>query len=157
GRLSGSAGRGRIPLRETVARSPDSPLLYDLQVKLFDGPRREADRGTPYFGVCTDETRDGRRRPDGEAYGQPLVLDQGCFPGGPRHRSDRRRPAWRHRPRQGTRIQRSPQAPEGRGSALAVLGGCLGLPGLGRDAERPPLFARGGGPARGRVEGGRAA
>jgi len=82
GRLSGSAGRGRIPLRETVAWSPDSPLLYDLEVKLFDASGREVDHVTSYFGMRTIETRDGRVRLNGEPYVQRLVLDQGYFPGG---------------------------------------------------------------------------
>jgi len=82
GQLSGSAGQGRIPLREVVAWSPDSPLLYDLEVKLFDVSGQEIDHVTSYFGMRTIETRDGRVWLNGQPYVQRLVLDQGYFPGG---------------------------------------------------------------------------
>jgi len=82
GRLSGLAGNGRVPLREVVAWSPESPRLYDLEVRLFDASGRETDRVTSYFGMRKIETRDGRFWLNGQPYLQRLVLDQGYFPGG---------------------------------------------------------------------------
>ena len=46
-----------------------------------------------------------------------------------------------NRARQGHGLQRSPQAPEGGGSPLSLLGGKVRLFGLGRDGQRLPIFA----------------
>src|SRR2546426_25382 len=82
GRWSGAAGRGRLLLTEVAPWSPDSPVLYDLVVRLIDDAGRERDRVTSYFGLRSVATRDGRFLLNGEPYIQRLVLDQGYFPGG---------------------------------------------------------------------------
>lgn len=61
---------------------PDSPRLYDLEVRLSDRDGKVVDRIESYFGLRTIETRDGRFWLNGEPYIQRLVLDQGYFPGG---------------------------------------------------------------------------
>ena len=82
GLVSSLAGGGRIPLREVVAWSPESPRLYDLEVRLFDASGRQTDHVTSYFGMRKIETREGRVWLNGEPYIERLVLDQGYFPGG---------------------------------------------------------------------------
>ena len=82
GRWSGAAGRGRLFLTQVAPWSPDSPVLYDLVVRLVDDAGREMDRVTSYFGLRTVATRDGRFLLNGEPFVQRLVLDQGYFPGG---------------------------------------------------------------------------
>ena len=81
-RWSGPAGRGRLRLDRVVAWRPESPRLYDLQVRLFDRAGREADRIQSYFGLRKVRTENGRFLLNGEPYVQRLVLDQGYFPGG---------------------------------------------------------------------------
>ena len=76
GRWSGSAGSGRLALDEVQAWSPESPRLYELEVRIG------SDVVAAYFGLRTVETRDGRFWLNGEPYVQRLVLDQGYFPGG---------------------------------------------------------------------------
>lgn len=82
GRWSGPAGVGRISLDRVVAWSPESPTLYDLEARLFDGAGVETDRVESYFGLRTVATGDGCFLLNGEPYVQRLVLDQGYFPGG---------------------------------------------------------------------------
>jgi beta-galactosidase/beta-glucuronidase len=62
--------------------SPDSPVLYDLTVRLVADAGRDIDQVESYFGMRTVRTRDGRFLLNGEPYIQRLVLDQGYFPGG---------------------------------------------------------------------------
>ncbi|HYR50811.1 MAG TPA: glycoside hydrolase family 2 TIM barrel-domain containing protein [Candidatus Eisenbacteria bacterium] len=82
GRWAGVAGRGRMRLDSAVPWHPDSPRLYDLQVRLFDQDGHESDRLDSYFGLRKVETKNGRFWLNGEPYVQRLVLDQGYFPGG---------------------------------------------------------------------------
>ena len=82
GHWSGTAGRGRLLLTVVAPWSPDSPVLYDLVVRLVDGAGREIDQVASYFGLRSVATRDGRFLLNGEPYIQRLVLDQGYFPGG---------------------------------------------------------------------------
>jgi beta-galactosidase/beta-glucuronidase len=82
GRWSGVAGRGRMRLDSAVPWHPESPRLYDLQVRLFDQDGHESDRLYSYFGLRKVETKNGRFWLNGEPYVQRLVLDQGYFPGG---------------------------------------------------------------------------
>ena len=81
-RWSGQAGRGRLRLGQVVAWRPESPKLYDLQVRLFDAAGQETDRVESYFGLRNVGTENGRFLLNGEPYVQRLVLDQGYFPGG---------------------------------------------------------------------------
>src|SRR5437870_2069124 len=62
--------------------SPDSPVLYDLEIRLLGLDGVEADRVESYFGMRKIETRDGQFLLNGQPYVQRLVLDQGYFPGG---------------------------------------------------------------------------
>jgi beta-galactosidase/beta-glucuronidase len=82
GRWSGPAGTARINLDRVAAWSPESPTLYNLEARLFDGAGDETDRVETYFGMRTVETRNGCFLLNGEPYVQRLVLDQGYFPGG---------------------------------------------------------------------------
>jgi hypothetical protein len=87
GRVTGPAGTElRLPVRNPKLWSPDSPFLYDLQVKLFDGGRR-VDLVTSYFGLREVGKKRGA---DGKLYmtlnGRILfnmsTLDQGYWPDG---------------------------------------------------------------------------
>lgn len=82
GSCTGRPGRGRIPLTDVAAWSPEVPALYDLIVRLVDEGGREMDRIRSYFGLRTVAVRDGRVLLNGQPYIQRLVLDQGYFPGG---------------------------------------------------------------------------
>jgi hypothetical protein len=82
GRWSGLAGRGRMRLDSAVPWHPESPRLYDLQVRLCDQDGHELDRLDSYFGLRKVETKNGRFWLNAEPYVQRLVLDQGYFPGG---------------------------------------------------------------------------
>lgn len=82
GRWSGPAGPARLELDQVVAWSPESPRLYEVDVRLFDSAGRECDRVESYFGLRTVATVDGRFLLNGEPYIQRLVLDQGYFDGG---------------------------------------------------------------------------
>ena len=82
GRWRGAPGRGRLRFSKVAPWSPDSPVLYDLIVRLIDNAGRETDRVASYFGLRTVATRDGRFLLNGEPFVQRLVLDQGYFPGG---------------------------------------------------------------------------
>lgn len=82
GRWSGLAGQGRIHLDRVVHWHPDSPQLYDVEVRLLDQDGKLTDHIYSYFGLRTVEAKDGRFWLNGEPYTQRLVLDQGYFPGG---------------------------------------------------------------------------
>ncbi len=82
GSFVGRPGTGRMPLSDVAAWSPESPVLYDLIVRLVDRGGRELDRIDSYFGLRTVAVRDGRVLLNGQPYLQCLVLDQGYFPGG---------------------------------------------------------------------------
>ncbi len=82
GRWSGPAGGAHIPLERVVLWSPESPALYDLEVRLLDEAGCERDRVTSYFGLRKAEARDGGFWLNGQPYVERLVLDQGYFPGG---------------------------------------------------------------------------
>src|SRR5947207_13550756 len=82
GTWSGRAGDGRMQLDAVAPWSPDSPVLYDLEIRLLGLDGVEADRVESYFGMRKIETRDGQFLLNGEPYVQRLVLDQGYFPGG---------------------------------------------------------------------------
>jgi beta-galactosidase/beta-glucuronidase len=82
GRWAGPAGRGRIDLDRVVPWHPDSPRLYDVEVRLLADDGRVADQVDSYFGLRTIDTKDGVLSLNGEPYIQRLVLDQGYFAGG---------------------------------------------------------------------------
>jgi hypothetical protein len=82
GHWFGDPGKGRLPLEQVVAWSPDSPTLYDLTVRLVDAAGRDVDVVESYCGLRTIGTLDGRILLNGEPYIQRLVLDQGYYPGG---------------------------------------------------------------------------
>jgi beta-galactosidase/beta-glucuronidase len=81
-RASSENGRGRLRPEMVRPWSPDSPVLYDLEVRLFDRDGRVLDQVESYFGFRTVEAQDGRFRLNGEPFFQRLVLDQGYFPAG---------------------------------------------------------------------------
>ncbi len=81
-RWSGPAGSARLRLDKVVVWRPESPRLYDLQVRLFNPAGQETDRIESYFGLRKVTTANGRFLLNGEPYVQRLVLDQGYFPGG---------------------------------------------------------------------------
>ncbi len=79
GEVGGSSGgepKGRITLQHVEPWHPDSPRLYDVEVRLGE------DRVESYFGLRKVEAKDGRWLLNGEPFIQRLVLDQGYFPGG---------------------------------------------------------------------------
>jgi beta-galactosidase/beta-glucuronidase len=71
------AGQGRIALARLLPWSPETPHLYELDLKLG-----QDDHVTSYFGLRKVEAKKGRFFLNGEPYIQRLVLDQGYFPGG---------------------------------------------------------------------------
>jgi beta-galactosidase/beta-glucuronidase len=82
GGFAGRPGRGRLPLAHVQAWSPQTPVLYELTVRLLDNAGRDIDRVESYFALRTVGTSDGRFLLNGEPYIQRLVLDQGYYPGG---------------------------------------------------------------------------
>ena len=82
GSVMSQPGRGRVSLAEVAPWTPDSPVLYELTVRLVDHDGRDADSVEGYFGLRTIQARDGRLFLNGEPHIQRLVLDQGYFPGG---------------------------------------------------------------------------
>lgn len=82
GRWRGEAGPARMPLDQVVAWSPESPRLYDLEIRLLDTSGNETDHVGSYFGLRTVTTEDGWLLLNGAPYVPRLVLDQGYFQGG---------------------------------------------------------------------------
>jgi len=70
-------GNGALRLDEVHAWSPQSPHLYEVQVRLG-----EEDTVESYFGLRSVEARDGQFWLNGEPFVQRLVMDQGYYPGG---------------------------------------------------------------------------
>ncbi|MFE9204514.1 LamG-like jellyroll fold domain-containing protein [Micromonospora sp. NPDC007230] len=87
GRASGPAGAElRVPVPNPRLWSPDSPYLYDLQVRVLDG-RKEADRVESYFGmreVTKVKGADGKLHLalNGKILFNMSTLDQGFWPDG---------------------------------------------------------------------------
>jgi len=77
GTWSGLAGSGTLRLDPVVAWHPDSPRLYDLEVRLEGG-----DSVAAHFGLRSIATEGGQVLLNGERFVQRLVLDQGYFPDG---------------------------------------------------------------------------
>src|SRR5207249_1546472 len=92
GTWSGRPGDGRMQLDAVAPWSPDSPVLYDLEIRLLGLDGGEADRVESYFGMRKIETRDGQLLLNGQPYVQRLVLDQGYYPGGRMERAGETRP-----------------------------------------------------------------
>ncbi len=82
GRWAGPPGRIRLSLTDVQPWSPESPRLYDLDIRLLGAHGRVTDHVTSYFGLRKVETRHGQFLLNGRPYVQRLVLDQGYFPGG---------------------------------------------------------------------------
>src|SRR6476661_3207211 len=61
--------------------SPESPHLYDLQVRLYDGHRLLDEVGS-YVGLRGIELREGKFLLNGKATYLKMVLDQGFWPDG---------------------------------------------------------------------------
>ena len=75
--------RVTLPLKESHLWAPGSPLLYDLQVKLFkNGEATESDEVTSYFGLRSVSYDDRKLYLNGKPLFQRLVLDQGFYPDG---------------------------------------------------------------------------
>jgi beta-galactosidase/beta-glucuronidase len=74
---------GHVVLHIPYAKlwSPESPNLYDLTVRLFEGDQL-LDEVKSYFGLRGIELRDGRICLNGESTYLKMVLDQGYWPEG---------------------------------------------------------------------------
>ena len=74
---------GRISITIPYAKlwSPESPHLYDLQVRLYDGDKLLDEVGS-YFGLRGIELRDGQFLLNGKPTYLKMVLDQGYWPEG---------------------------------------------------------------------------
>ena len=74
---------GRIAITVPYAKlwSPESPHLYDLQVRLYDGDKLLDEVGS-YVGIRGIELRDGKFLLNGEVTYLKMVLDQGYWPEG---------------------------------------------------------------------------
>ena len=74
---------GRISITIPYAKlwSPESPHLYDLQVRLYEGDNLLDEVGS-YFGLRGIELRDGRFLLNGKPTYMKMVLDQGYWPDG---------------------------------------------------------------------------
>jgi beta-galactosidase/beta-glucuronidase len=82
GGFAGGPGRGRLSVAEVESWTPESPVLYELTVRLVDQAGHDLDRVESYFGMRTVGTGSGRFLLNGDSYIQRLVLDQGYYPGG---------------------------------------------------------------------------
>jgi len=74
---------GRIAITIPYAKlwSPESPHLYDLQVRLYDGEKL-LDEIASYVGLRGIELRDGKILINGKSTYLKMVLDQGFWPDG---------------------------------------------------------------------------
>ena len=74
---------GRISITIPYAKlwSPESPHLYDLQVRLYEGDNLLDEIGS-YFGLRGIELRNGRFLLNGRPTYMKMVLDQGYWPDG---------------------------------------------------------------------------
>lgn len=74
---------GRLAITVPYAKlwSPESPHLYDLQVRLYDGEKLLDEVGS-YVGIRGIELRDGKILINGKATYLKMVLDQGFWPDG---------------------------------------------------------------------------
>ncbi|MCA1613141.1 MAG: glycoside hydrolase family 2 [Acidobacteria bacterium] len=74
---------GRLSLSIPYAKlwSPESPYLYDLRVRLYDGDEL-LDEVASYAGLRSIEVRDGRVLLNGEPLYLKMILDQGYWPQG---------------------------------------------------------------------------
>jgi hypothetical protein len=85
-------GAGKIGLDNTgtvallvprpAAWTPDTPTLYDLNLRLVDAQGREVDRVKSYFGFRKIEVRDGQYFLNGKPFFLISALDQGYNPAG---------------------------------------------------------------------------
>lgn len=92
GRVTGPANTDlKLPVPNPKLWSPDSPFLYDLEVRLLDGPargkKRPVDSVESYFGmrsVSVQRGEDGKPRMylNGEFLANVGTLDQGYWPDG---------------------------------------------------------------------------
>jgi beta-galactosidase/beta-glucuronidase len=62
--------------------SPESPLLYDIILRLKDEAGRVVDEVKSYFGMRSISVNDGHIQLNHKPYYMKLVLDQGYFPEG---------------------------------------------------------------------------
>ena len=166
GREVGSAGRAArdgIPLSLEIADpelwEPESPVLYDLELRVTRADGAEADRVSSYAGLRETHIEGNRVFLNGTPRYLKLVLDQGFYPDGIWTAPSDAGSAARHRALPGGRLQWGPTAPEGLRGALPLLGRPSRLSALGGVAElgaRPP--GRGGTAPQlpGRVAGDRA-
>ena len=76
-----TAAAGRLTLNVPYAKhwSPESPFLYDLVVRLFDGDQL-LDEVESYAGLRSVELRQGAMYLNGSPYYLVMVLDQGYWP-----------------------------------------------------------------------------
>jgi beta-galactosidase/beta-glucuronidase len=76
-----ATGRLAITIPYAKLWSPESPHLYDLQVRLYDGSRLLDEVGS-YVGIRGIELREGRFLLNGNPTYLKMVLDQGYWPDG---------------------------------------------------------------------------
>jgi hypothetical protein len=69
-------------VRRPAAWSPESPTLYDLELRLVDAKGREVDRVKSYFGFRKIEVRNGQYLLNGKPFFLISALDQGYNPAG---------------------------------------------------------------------------
>ncbi|GAB3462221.1 LamG-like jellyroll fold domain-containing protein [Actinophytocola sediminis] len=88
GRVRGAANSDlRLPVPKAKLWSPDSPFLYNLKVRLLDGPKKTVDEVGSYFGmreIGMKPGADGKLRMtlNGEILFHMSTLDQGFWPDG---------------------------------------------------------------------------
>jgi beta-galactosidase/beta-glucuronidase len=76
-----ATGRLAITIPYAKLWSPESPHLYDLQVRLYEGEKLLDEIGS-YVGLRGIELRDGKLLLNGKATYMKMVLDQGFWPDG---------------------------------------------------------------------------
>jgi hypothetical protein len=83
GETQTAVATGHLALNIPYARlwSPESPNIYDLTVRLFDGDQL-LDEVRSYFGLRGIELRDGQILLNGSSIYLKMVLDQGYWPDG---------------------------------------------------------------------------
>ena len=146
GRQRGRTAASRCPTRESTTSAtscsgvPNLPRLIDATLATDPRRARLLDQVASYTALRSVTIQRDRFVLNGRPYAA-----HGARPGllarARPHGAGRCGPAARRRADQGDGLQRRPQAPEGRGPSLSVLGRPPRPARVGRDAERLPVHA----------------
>ena len=125
--------------RNELLWSTASPTLISVTLQLWADRGELLDEATSYTAIRSVTTQGDRFLLNGRPFPLRLVLDQGYWEGSGITAPDDQALRRDVELVESHGVQRRPQASEGRGSPLLVLGRPAGPAGLGGDAERLPL------------------